>query len=107
MISLNFKQRFDLQKYTGLLYSTVQLRMSIQPFWDELMLSIDEQQNHNVKSDEFGDSIVYDDNAPLKAINEPDDVVKNAMKHYISEGKAVGKTDNIFNRAVETFNTVL
>lgn len=107
-MKLNLKQRFDIQKYSGLLYSTVRLRLDIESFWQQLAFTTEEYDKYQISPDiEHGITHNTDGDSYLIDVEEPTDVVKNAMKFYIDDNSEANSENEVYLKAKQTFELVL
>ena len=105
MVKLNIKQRYDLQKYTGLLLSTLSLRLEIEKFWQELAFTEDEYKQYNIRAE--GQDVVSDDENYTIEIGEVSPVVLGAMQYYIEDNGEANAENPTFIAAKNAFGLVL
>lgn len=104
-MKLNIKQRFDLQKYTGLLLSTLSLRLEIEKFWQELAFTEDEYTQYNIRAE--GHGVACDDEDYSIEIGEVSPVVLGAMQYYIEDNAEANAENPTYLAAKTTFGLVL
>lgn len=105
MVKLNIKQRYDLQKYTGLLLSTLSLRLEIEKFWQALAFTDEEYAQYNIRAE--GHDVVSDNADYTIDIDEISPVVLGAMQYYIEDNGEANADNPTFIAARNAFALVL
>lgn len=105
MATLNIKQRYDLQKYTGLLYSTLKLRLEIEKLWQELSFTDEEYSKYNIRA--VGHDVTSNDENYVIEIQQVSPVVIASMRHYISDNEEANSENPTFIAAKNTFQLLM
>lgn len=106
-MKLTIEQRFNLQKYSRVLLSTVALRQAIQQFWNELAFTDEEYNKFNISVDVQTGEVTSNDPSYVIEVSEVSPVVINAMKHYIADNSESKEGDQMFKQITETFDLVI